>query len=76
MTITYENAYNFYKFQGVPDEEIDAWALAAVKRGQLLSNDLMDLLNEAYGKLKSAPPTPKNNSRSKFLYLEDFSKKA
>ena len=54
MTITYEDAYNFYKFQGVPDEEIEAWALAAIKRGQLLSNDLKDLLNEAYGKLKSS----------------------
>jgi len=52
MTITHEDAYNFYKFQGVPDEEIDAWVWGAVKRGQLLSNDLKDLLNEAYGKLK------------------------
>ena len=52
MTITYRDAYNFYKFQGVLDEEIDAWALAAVKRGQLLSNDLKNLLNE-YDSLKA-----------------------
>ncbi|MDR2595129.1 MAG: hypothetical protein LBC87_10215 [Fibromonadaceae bacterium] len=52
MTITYEDAYNFYKFQGIPEEEIDVWALAAVKRRQLLSNDLKDLLNRAYKQLK------------------------
>jgi hypothetical protein len=52
MTITYKDAYDFWKFQGIPDEEIEAWAWASVERGQLLSNDLTNLLNEAYGKLK------------------------
>jgi len=52
MTITYEDAYKFWKVQGIPDEEIDAWTWAAVKRGQLVSDDFKDLLNE-YDTLKA-----------------------
>jgi len=49
MTITYEDAYRFYKFQEIPDEEIEAWIWAAIKRGRLLSDDFLDLLKEYNG---------------------------